>query len=372
MSEVYTDKLYGVKDAFDFSENNITLFFNSMKEMTGFHIERSDVFREICKQYGFELSDLRSRGDVERIPHIFVTAFKLRKMISLPEKEIDLILTSSGTQGQKSQINLDNKSIERQAFMRESIVKAHGLASDNHANYLIFSYDPSIAGARGAAYTFQKYATFAPSNEKYFALQGTAEGEPQFDLESAIKTLIRFAETGLPLRAIGFLAFSYVTCKEMLKREIRLNFPEESLLLTGGGWKSHTGETVTFEQYAEIVNCVLGIHPHRIRDFYGMVEHGVPYISCSHGHFHIPIYANVVAVDPASLKVLPLGETGLLKLQTSYIRSAPAVSVLSTDLGAIGSDCKCGLKGEYLVLKGRAGVQKHAGCAISASQLIQF
>ena len=61
-----------------------------------------------------------------------------------------------------------------------------------------------------------------------------------------------------------------------------------------------------------------------------------------------------------------------LKLQTSYIRSAPAISVLSTDLGAIGSDCDCGIPGDYIMLRGRAGVTKHAGCAISASQLIKI
>ncbi len=372
MSEIYTNKLLNIGDAFSATEENRQLLFNSMKEMMEFHYEHSDVFRGICQQYGFETANLNSFEDISKIPHIFVTAFKKRKMLSLPESEITLTLTSSGTQGQKSQINLDEISINRQTFMRQSIIKSLGLASENPVNYIVFSYDPAIAGARGAAYTFQMYTTFAPSQEKYFALQGTPEGEPEFDLEKSIETIERFSKTGLPLRAVGFLAFSYVTFKEMLKRGIHLQFPAESLLLTGGGWKSHTGETVTFEQYAEIVNKVLGIHPQRIRDFYGMVEHGVPYMSCSHRNFHVPIYANVCAVDAGTLKILPQGETGLLKLQTSYIRSAPAISVLSTDMGMIGTNCECGLKGEYIVLKGRAGVQKHAGCAISASQLIKI
>jgi len=372
MNETFTDQLLSISNAFDFSEENKLLFFNSMKEMMAFHFERSVVFKGICEQYNFHPSDLKTQEDISRIPAIFVTAFKKRKILSLPESEITLTLTSSGTQGQKSQINLDEISLNRQSFMRDSIVKSLGLASENPVNHIVFSYDPSIAGARGAAYTFQKYASFAPSAEKYFALQGTMDSEPQFDLEKAIETMVRFSEKGLPLRAVGFLAFSFVTFKEMLKRGIHLSFPDESLLLTGGGWKSHTGETVTFDQYAEIVNKVLGIHPDRIRDFYGMVEHGVPYMSCSHRNFHIPIYANVAAVDAGTLEILPKGETGLLKLQTSYIRSAPAISVLSTDLGMIGSKCDCGLPGDYIVLKGRAGVQKHAGCAISASQLIKI
>jgi hypothetical protein len=256
--------------------------------------------------------------------------------------------------------------------MRTSIVKSLNLSSDKPVNYLIFSYSPDISGQKGAAHTFQKYAEFAPAKEKYFALQGSSETDVNFNIDNAIEKLISYSKTGLPLRVVGFLAFSYATFKEMNKREIHLKFPAESLLLTGGGWKSHTGETVDFEGYAELVQKVLGITPDRIRDFYGMVEHGVPYMSCSHRNFHIPIYANVKAIDPGTLKILPEGETGVLKLQTSYIKSSPAISVLSTDMGLISSNCECGLPGKYIVLKGRAGVQKHAGCAISASQLIRL
>ncbi|HAR43157.1 MAG TPA: hypothetical protein DCS07_11110 [Bdellovibrionales bacterium] len=84
------------------------------------------------------------------------------------------------------------------------------------------------------------------------------------------------------------------------------------------------------------------------------------------------MFGNVAAIDPGTQNVLPRGETGLLKLQTSYIRSSPSISVLSTDLGAIGTGCECGLQGDYIMLRGRAGVSKHAGCAISASQLIKM
>lgn len=372
MTETYTDKLYTIGDAFDFSPANRELLLNSMREMFEYHYANSDIYRGLCQQYNFLPENIVEFEDISKIPHILVTAFKTHKLLSVPESEIFLSLTSSGTQGQKSQINLDETSFNRQAFMRESIVKSQGLSSDSPVDYLVFSYSPDTAGQRGAAHTFQKYTEFAPMQEKYFALQGSSESDVQFDVDAAINKLVEYSKSGLPLRVVGFLAFSFATFREMEKRGIRLQFPSESLLLTGGGWKSHTGETVNFEIYAELVEKVLGITPDRIRDFYGMVEHGVPYMSCSHRNFHIPIYANVVAVDAGTLNVLPDGETGLLKLQTSYIRSTPSISVLSTDLGQIQGNCKCGLPGKYIVLKGRAGVQKHAGCAISASQLIRL
>ena len=372
MTEEATTKLYELTQAFDFSEENKGLFVQSMREMADFHSEHSPVYRGICQQYGFTADQIQSYGDLTSIPHIFVTAFKQRRLLSLPEDQICTTFTSSGTQGQKSQINLDRISFDRQAGMRSLLVRSLGLASEQQHNYLVFSYAPAIADQRGAAHTFNTYTTFAPAAEKHFALQQGASGEPAFELEQAIATLVRFAQTGLPLRVVGFLAFSFVTLQEMKKRGIRLQFPAESLLITGGGWKSHKGETVSFEGYAELVQEILGIQPERIRDFYGMVEHGVPYMSCSHRHYHVPIFANVAAIDPGNMQVLPEGASGLLKLQTSFIRSAPAISVLSTDLGAIGSNCPCGIPGSYIMLRGRAGVTKHAGCAISASQLIKL
>lgn len=372
MSEEATNRLYSLTQAFDFSAANRESFVQSMREMADFHMERSPVYRGLCRQYGFSADQVRCHEDVVNIPHVFVTAFKQRRLLSLPEDEIFLTLTSSGTQGQKSQINLDRVSFDRQAGMRELLVRSLGLASDDSANYLVFSYSPDISDNRGAAHTFNVYTTFAPAGEKYFALRQGAGGEPEFDLEQAIETLRRFARTGLPLRVVGFLAFSFVTLREMKKRGLRLEFPAESLLITGGGWKSHKGQTVSFEEYADLVHGILGISPERIRDFYGMVEHGVPYMSCAERRYHVPIFANVAAIDPGTMRVLPKGGTGLLKLQTSYIRSAPAISVLSTDLGAIGSGCSCGIPGDYITLRGRAGVTKHAGCAISASQLIRL
>lgn len=372
MQETASSRLYEHEQAFDTSAAARELFTASMREMAAFHIAHSPVYRGICEQHGFRPDEVHSHDDIVRIPHIFVSAFKENRLTSLPDEQIYKTLTSSGTQGQMSQINLDRISFDRQAGMRRLIVRSLGLVSDEPVNYLVFSYAPDIAGDRGAAHTFNVYTSFAPAADKHFALQADAAGEPSFDVDATLATLARQAESGLPLRVVGFLAFSFVTLKEMEKRGMRLQFPAQSLLITGGGWKAHTGETVSFEQYAELVQERLGITPDRIRDFYGMVEHGVPYMSCGHRHFHVPVFANVTAIDPGTLATCEPGEVGLLKLQTSYIRSAPAISVLSTDLGRIGSDCACGIPGAYIALAGRAGVSKHAGCAISASQLIKF
>ncbi len=370
MKEDKSNELFKCKEAFDYSATE-QLFIDSVREMFAYQRAKSQIFDGICNQYGFNIDDIKTESDILRIPAVFVTAFKERKLLSVPENEIVKTFTSSGTTGSKSQINWDKISMARQAFMRSSIVESYGLAAyDEEVNNLIFSYAPTVSGSRGAAHAHNSYAQFARGRETFYAIAADKYGEPEFRLEEGIKALERFAASGLPLRITGFPAFGYMTLNELDKRGIRFQFPADSVLFSGGGWKNYSGKTISYPEYVELVNRVLGIGADRIRDVYGMVEHGVPYITCEHGHFHIPVYSRVCAVSPHTMEILPDGETGLLKLVTPYIRSTPALSLLSTDMGYVESNCPCGREGKYLVLQGRGGVKKYAGCGISAAQLL--
>lgn len=369
-TEENSNELFSYKEAFDYS-GTCDLFIKAICEMFEFQCAHSPIFKGIAEQYNFSVNDIKSEEDILRIPAIFVTAFKERKLLSLPESKIVKTFTSSGTTGSKSQINWDRLSMERQAFMRSSIVESYKLADyDQLVNNLIFSYAPEVSGTRGAAHAHNSYAQFAKENETFYAIDKDKYGEPEFRLDEGIKALGRFAESGLPLRITGFPAFGYMTLTELDKRGITFQFPADSVLFSGGGWKNYTGKTISYPEYTALVKRVLGINADRIRDVYGMVEHGVPYVTCEHGHFHIPIYSRVCAVSPHTMEILPDGEIGLLKLISPYIRSTPALSVLSTDLGCVESNCSCGREGRYLVLKGRGGVKKYAGCGISAAQLL--
>lgn len=369
-SEIKTNELFRCNNAFDYNGTH-AVFMESIREMFDFQTCNSLIFKGIADQYRFKCSDIKTEEDILRIPAIFVTAFKERKLLSLPEKDIVKTFTSSGTTGSKSQINWDRISMERQAYMRSSIVESYGLADyDQLVNNLIFSYAPEVSGMRGAAHAHSSYAQFAKENETFYTIGKDRYGEPEFKLDEGIMALQRFADSGLPLRITGFPAFGYMTLTELDKRGIYFKFPSDSVLFSGGGWKNYTGKTISFDEYTGLVERVLGITADRVRDVYGMVEHGVPYVTCEHGHFHVPVYSRVCAVSPSTMEILPDGVTGLLKLITPYIRSTPALSVLSTDLGYVQSGCPCGRDGKYIVLKGRGGVKKYAGCGISAAQLL--
>ena len=127
MSESATNKLFECKDAFDYKGTE-KLFLESIKEMFIYQREHSQIFDGICKQYGFNVEDIKTEEDILKIPAIFVTAFKERLLLSVPQSEIVKTFTSSGTTGNMSQINWDQISMDRQGGMRSSIVESFGLA----------------------------------------------------------------------------------------------------------------------------------------------------------------------------------------------------------------------------------------------------
>jgi hypothetical protein len=143
----------------------------------------------------------------------------------------------------------------------------------------------------------------------------------------------------------------------------------DSWVQTGGGWKTHADEEIPKDDFRKLIEERLGIPSHHVRDLFGMVEHGIPYVDCELGNMHIPNFARVY-IRSAKGELLPLGEKGLIHFICSYNRSYPCLSVLSTDYGKI-ENCSCSIGGPILKILGRAGKSKHKGCAIKATELLK-
>ena len=141
-------------------------------------------------------------------------------------------------------------------------------------------------------------------------------------------------------------------------------------MITGGGWKDSQDRAMDKQKMRALLAGYLGLKTAQVRDLFGMVEHGVPYVDCPLGNFHVPIYGRILVRHPATLELLPYGETGLLQFITPYLSSYPSISLLSSDLGYLQESCSCGLAGPVMHIAGRAGVKKLKGCAISASTLL--
>lgn len=355
-------------DPFDFSSEAKALFLQSFKENSLFHYLNHPFTQGYWKKLGFHPDDIRTEDDLSKVPGTMVHLFKEHEFCSVPKSEIVLTLTSSGTTGQKSQQFLSQISLENVKKLALNIHHSLGMADSQEYNYLCFTYDPQVANDLGTAFTDELLTNFTGKREVYYAIQWDKKKQ-LFELneEGVISTLLRFADSGVPTRILGFPAFLY----EMLeKHNIEINLGEDSWLQTGGGWKGKADKEIPKKEFRAFITDRLGIPEAHQRDLFGMVEHGIPYVDCEKGNLHIPNYARVFTRSPFDLGLLAEGERGLLHFLCSYNFSYPAPSLLTTDYGRIET-CDCALGGKILILEGRAGVNKHKGCALKALDLLR-
>jgi phenylacetate-coenzyme A ligase PaaK-like adenylate-forming protein len=355
-------------DPFDFSQNNKDLFIESFKENAKFHFEHHEFTRKFWQKNGFNPQAIKREEDLSIVPGTMVNLFKEHEFCSVPKDKLALVLTSSGTGGQKSRQFLDQQSLDNVKRLALNIYRSLGMASEKEYNYLCFTYDPHIANDLGTAFTDELLTNFTGKKEVYYAIQWD-ENKKKFRLneEGVVAALIRFSRSNVPTRILGFPAFLYEIIE---KFQLEFNLGPDSWLQTGGGWKGKAEKEIPKKEFRLFVKRKLGIPESNQRDLFGMVEHGIPYVDCENGNLHIPNYARVFVRSPFDLSLRPRGEKGLLHFLCSYNFSYPAPSLLTTDYGRIGS-CDCSIGGDILILEGRAGISKHQGCALKALEILE-
>lgn len=371
MSFPNTEAICRVSDPLNWTPEKISLMVNACREMALFHAANNNELRYLYKKYNFDPNSIQSEKDLMNIPSIGVTAMKYFLLTSLPESDALLKLTSSGTKGQKTQIWFDGASLERVQAMLQVLWEQEQLISDEPTNYLMLIYDPQEAKDLGIAFSLKNQQRFAPPHQTYYAVKKNKNGEWQLHAKEATAVLKKYIKEDKPVRITGITAFIYELLSELEKKQ-KIKLPKRSFVFTGGGWKAADDKKVSRLYFREKASKLLGIPPDYIRDGYGMAEHSSPYIECKNHRFHIPVYNRIVARDPVTMNVLPKGEPGLLELITPFNAMMPNLAVLSTDIGYIDSDnCLCGWGSPTFTLVGRAGLTKHKGCAITASEIVK-
>jgi hypothetical protein len=350
------------------------LFLEAMRESVLWHQENSPFYRRLLGRVS-AATELKSLDDLAELPALPASFFKAHEVVSVPREQVSLVLTSSGTTGQKSQMFFDDWSIRAPQRMVEFIFNHYGWTTpDEKANYILFTYEVERDSKLGTAYTDNFLCGFAPPQDVFYALRRTGTGSHEFDVFGTIATLERYAAEGLPVRIFGFPAFLHFTLKRM--RDLGhpgLKLSKDSFVFLGGGWKGHADQAVSQHDLYRAAHEQLGIPDERLRDGFGSVEHCVPYIECANHHFHVSTWSRVLIRDVATLKPLTYGQPGFLNFISPYITSVPAQSVMMGDLASLhpASACGCGLETPWFEVHGRAGTSRNKSCAITAAELLK-
>jgi len=355
-------------DAFDFSDANRKLFVESFREACWAHFRGNDAFRAFWTSAGLDPDAMVDEESLEKAVPIMVHLFKERELVSVPADDIVLRLTSSGTGGQKSQMLLNRRSLDRVKRAAWKVHEGLGLTGSDTVDYICFTYDPHVAKDLGTAFTDELLTSFTGRGEVHYAIRfDPKKNDFAFDSEGTAEALLRFARGPRPVRLLGFPAFLFKLIEE---HDLRVRLGPAAFVQTGGGWKTFADEEIPKGEFRRFVADRLGLPEANIRDMFGMVEHGIAYVDCRLGRLHVPNYARVFVRSEVDLALLPEGETGLVHFLCSYNDSYPSISLLTTDWGRLGR-CDCGLAGQTLEILGRAGVSKHKGCAIKAAELMK-
>lgn len=349
--------------AFDQSDEAKAAFRSDLMAVLDLHKLNNPYISH--KYKNFDTALLNSEQGIIDLPFIHVNLFKNSHFQSCPDEAVELTLTSSGTGGQKSQMILDKDSLENVKDIAYQVYDDLGVVNDKTYNYLCFTYDPAIANDLGTAFTDELLTSFTKKNEVFYTFQHNGE-EFVFEKKKTVAKLIEFSHSEFPTRILGFPAFLYEIIKEF---DLKLDLGSDSWLLTGGGWKGKQDKEIPKYDFKQHIYKQLGIPVENIRDLFGMVEHGIPYVECDQGKFRVPNHARVIVRDHKTLKALPYGEIGILQFICAYNTSYPSFSYLSTDKGILLKSVDN--LGDELVLLGRAGITKHKGCALKAMEIMK-
>jgi hypothetical protein len=277
-------------------------------------------------------------------------------MQSVPDSDVKLTLTSSGTTGQAvSRIPLDSESSSIQQRALASSLR-HVLGHERLPMLVIDTEevfkDSKMMSARGAGVLgLMRYG-----RSHSFALRPTLEP----DLET-IKRFLGELE-GRPFFMFGFTFLVWTGFYEKLRDEC-LDL-SAGVLIHSGGWKKMAERAVSNFIFRTALNDAFGLT--RIHNFYGMVEQiGSIFLEGPDGLLCPPNFADVIIRDPRTLEPLPNGSTGLVQLVSLLPHSYPGHSILTEDLGVIErvSDGRDGWAGKGIRIEGRLPRAELRGCS---------
>jgi phenylacetate-coenzyme A ligase PaaK-like adenylate-forming protein len=366
------EKLFSYKKIYDHVGSE-ELFVQAMRESILHHSTNCEFYGKFIKERGFKAANIKVLEDCAKIPPITAQFFKYHEVLTIKKDEIEIHATSSGTQGQKSQIFLDKDSLRLGTKMAIKAIKYHGFISIIPTNYLILGYEPKDGNDMGNVKVALGMTRFAPAKEKVFALRSLGD-KYEIDYFGIINAFKRFNRQRLPVRILGFPSYLYMLLKMMKDSGMKpLKLNKRSVVLTGGGWKKFDDMAIDKHELYDMVEQFLGIPSKNCRDFYSAVEHSVAYPECENHHMHVPVWSRVIIRDVKTLEPLGFNQPGFLSFISPLVSSVPVSSIIMGDMAVLrdGKNCGCGITTPYFEILGRAGTAKTRSCAIAASEYMK-
>lgn len=329
------------------------MMLTGMNSLTAHHHAACPPYRRIVDGAWGGQTQAEALPDV---PYLPVSLFKLQLLRSVPEADVRVTLTSSGTTGQAvSRIVLDgDASSNQQRALANSLMHVLGpkrlpmLVIDTDA---VFK-DPKRMSARGAGVLgLMRYG-----RDHCFAL----DRDEQPDFAAVSQFLEKYH--GQAFFMFGFTFMVWIKFYEQFKNA---GFDlSHGVLIHSGGWKKLIDRAVDNATFRASLADAFGLI--KIHNFYGMVEQiGSIFLEGPGGLLYPPNFADVVIRDPQTWKPAEIGQSGVIQMMSLLPTSYPGHSVLTEDLGFV-DDIDSGIDGwmgKGIRILGRIAKAELRGCS---------
>ena len=328
---------------------------NTVKLLTFHHFKFCKEYKKIIVNLKIDITKIKK---VENFPMLPVRLFKKFELKSVKNKNVVKQLVSSGTSGKElSKIYLDKKNAKNQVKVLSRIMTY--LIGNKRLPMLIIDQDPKLPknnffNARSAA--IYGFSIFGKNH--CFLLDRNGK----IDYQTLNNFLKEFG--GEKFLIFGFTSYVYDNLIKKISLKLVNSSLKNGLLLHGGGWKKLENIKISNKKFKNNLNKKFKLK--KVYNYYGLVEQtGSIFIESEKcGYFHTSIFSDIFIRD-INFNILKNKKRGLIQLISLLPKSYPGHNILTEDMGEIvgEDDCKCGLKGKYFLVHGRAKEAEIRGCS---------
>ena len=283
-------------------------------------------------------------------------AFKSHRLASIPESEVAVTLTSSGTTGQQpSRILLD-----RATARLQSRALAHTMAGILGPERLpMLIVDRASVLSKRSEFSARGAGILGMMN---FGRQHVFALDDGMRLDwGAVRDFLRRHGGG---RFLMF-GFTFIVWRHFFLEAERAGLDvSNGILVHSGGWKKMTEQAVSNSEFRRRLRSGVGLS--RVYNFYGMVEQvGGVFLEGDDGFLYPTNFTDVIVRDPRTWAPAPVGTSGVIQVLSALPLSYPGHSILTEDLGVIHGvdDSTCGRRGKYFTVLGRVPHAELRGCS---------
>ena len=347
MNEIYKEIFtnFSGKDIYLKNKEKIEKFQKILNLLHAHHKKFSNEYNLLSDKI------FRNRNYFSYENFITTDIFKTNNLLSVKSNKISKNISSSGTSGKQSKINLDGDNALIQSVVLKKILEHH---FGKNKKTIIFLEKPNLDQYDARKAAVDGFSILA--NKKVFPFNNNI-----VDIKKIIKEIKINNEREIII--FGFTAtiwnFFYKYKHEIKKKITKF---DNISIIHGGGWKKLENKKVSKSNFKLFMNK-LGFK--RIYNYYGLVEQiGSIFFECKNGYFHTSCFSDIIIRDKF-LKIQKNKSNGIVQLISLLPTSYPGFSILTQDEGAIygEDDCKCGLKGKYFKIFGRVKKAELRGCS---------